>query len=158
MRRRLARLADSADRSSQELKDDALAFFESCLHLKDWIKSDDTMPKRARRAAERYVWRDPNLSRCRHVAIASKHARVRDYPRPDDPGLRPTRTTETRPAHAVYGDDDDENWLPPHMLIDVVVPGIALETDDGEVEDAVAFAVRCVQSWDRFIEKHGPRR
>ena len=60
----------------ERMMDEALAFFESCLHLRDWVSNDETVPEAVRDDVVRFVKEDDALSLCRDIAIGSKHLSV----------------------------------------------------------------------------------
>ena len=156
VRRRLARFSevDAEVSTAVSLIDDALAFFESCLHLRDWIANDKELPPTIRRAVRCYVKTSSVLRVCHDIAIGAKHLTVeRPLAKEENPHLRSIRTLEQRPADLVY--EEEDNFLPPGHLVHVVSVRLMLEMDTGEAEDAVAFATRCVKEWDSFFELHG---
>ena len=154
MKRRYQRVTERAiDRSEQVFIDDLQAFFESCLHLRDWIAKDPELPEPVRTAATGYVRHNEALRLCRHIAVASKHLRVDRYPHPQQPKLRPKHKVERLPADMVYTEEED--FLPPGTVVEVYLPHALVETDDGEVRDALAFAGDCLAAWDEFFEEHG---
>jgi len=157
MKRRHDRFSErSADRSAQSLMDDAQAFFECCLHLRDWIENDEELPQRVRDAARPYVKGNRVLSLCHDIAIAAKHLIVdRPLAKDENPRLRPEHTMEQLPAESVYGDDDDDNFLPPGTLVQVISVRLMLDTDGGETVDALMFATECLEAWASFFELHG---
>ncbi len=155
LKRRHARFAElRAERSEESLTDDALAFFESCLHLRDWIENDEELPHAVCRAARPYVKASSVLRLCHDLAIGAKHLTVdRPLAKDEKPRLRPKRTMEQRPADLAY-DDDDDIFLPPGTLVQTISVRLMLETDDGESVDALAFAAGCVNEWDIFLRRH----
>jgi hypothetical protein len=160
MKRRFARFSERGtdsltDLSAQSLTDDALAFFESCLHLRDWIANDDELPQAVRNDAYPYVKASRILCLCHDIAVGAKHLTVkRPLAKDEKPRLRPKRTMEQRPACLVYGDDDDNFLLPGH-LVQTISVRLMLETDADEAADALVFAAGCVKEWDLFFDKHG---
>src|SRR5436309_11990489 len=100
MKRRYARFSKlRAEPSEESLTDDAQAFFECCLHLRDWIENDEELPQRVRDAARPYVKGNRVLSLCHDIAIAAKHLTVdRPLAKDENPRLRSERTMEQLPA------------------------------------------------------------
>jgi hypothetical protein len=144
-----------AELSGQSLTDDGLAFFESCLHLRDWIKNDEELPQTVRRAAFPYVEESRVLSLCHDIAIGAKHLIVtRPLARGENPRLSPIRTIEQRPAETFYGDSDDDVFLPPGTPVHVHGVRLVLETSGGEI-GALLFAGDCIKEWDGFFKLHG---
>jgi hypothetical protein len=144
--------------SGQSLTDYGLAFFQSCLHLRDWIENDEELPQAVRQAARPFVKASRILSLCHDIAIGAKHLTVTRPLAPNArPRLRPIRTVEQLPAEMFYGDDDDDNayqFLPPGTPVHTVSVRLAMETDGGEAVDALAFAGDCIREWDNFFELH----
>jgi hypothetical protein len=159
MKRRQARLSEVRrdDVSDQSLLDDALAFFESCLHLRDWIENDEELPEAVRRAARPYVKQSDALALCHDIAIGAKHLTV-DRPLAKDakPQLDPKRIVEERAAMSLQDEDDDDNpynYLPPLHPVSVISVRLMVKTDNSEPMDAVAFAIDCVREWDVFLKR-----
>jgi hypothetical protein len=148
-----------AELSGQSLTDDALAFFQSCLHLRDWIENDEEVPQTVRDGARPHVKASRDLGLCHDIAIGAKHLTVERPLAPvENPRLKPIRTTEQRPAEAFYGDDDDDNFLnflPPGTPVHVTSVRLVMETDSGETVDALGFAGDCIKEWDAFFKLHG---
>jgi hypothetical protein len=140
--------------SGQSLKDDGLVFFLFCLHLRDWIVNDDELPQTVRDAAFPYVKASRVLSLCHDIAIGAKHLTVRSPLAPgENSRLNPIRTIEPRSAEMFYGDDDDDNSLPPGTPVHVLGFRLELETDGGVV-GALLFASDCLKEWDDFFKLH----
>ena len=146
----------SPELSGQSLADDGLTFFQSCLHLRDWIKNDEELPQTVREAAFPCVGGSRVLSLCHDIAIGAKHLTVNRPLAPgENPRLSPIRTMEQRSAEMFCGDDNDDNFLPPGTPVHVVAVRLMMETDGGEAVDALAFAGDCIREWDTFFELHG---
>jgi hypothetical protein len=144
-----------AELSGQSLKDDGLAFFQSCLHLRDWIENDEELPEPVRKAARPYVKASRVLSLCHDIAIGAKHLTVdRPLAPGENPRLSPIRTIERRSTEMFYGDRDDDNLLPPGTPVYFNSVRLVLETDSGEV-GALLFASDCIKEWDDFFKLHG---
>jgi hypothetical protein len=90
---------------------------------------------------------------CHDIAIAAKHLIVTRPKTTENPRLHAERTTEQLPADLVYGDDD--NFLPPGTLVQVMSVRLMLDTDGGEMVDALMFATECLEAWASFFEGHG---
>jgi hypothetical protein len=139
----------------QSLMDDGLAFFQSCLHLRDWIENDEKLPQTVREAARPYVKASRVLSLCHDIAIGAKHLTViRPLAPGENPRLNPIGTIEPRSAEIVYGEDDDDNFLPPGTPVQVTSVRLVLETNSGET-GALLFASDCIKEWDAFFKLHG---
>ncbi len=64
------------NKSSDYLKDEVLAFFINCFHLKDWIRNDDSIPQKVRNQVENFVKASPELTLCRELCHSTKHLKL----------------------------------------------------------------------------------
>jgi hypothetical protein len=143
----------SLDRSVAEMTDEVFAFFESCLHLREWIRYDNSLPESVRLAAREYVKTNRALALCRYIAVGSKHLTVERPVSDEKATIKTRRATETRPYYPGDDDDDDGFALPPGTPIHTVVVRFHVETDAGQM-DAFELATACVAAWDEFLAAH----
>jgi hypothetical protein len=72
VRRYLDRI-ENQSRDSTEYDDDLWSFFQSCWHLKDWVKNDPEVPDELRRSIEDIVQGYSNIIVCADLANRTKH-------------------------------------------------------------------------------------
>ena len=140
-------------RSVEHQRDDLLAFFVFCFHMRDWIWYDQDVPQPVRDAARKYVEDNPALARCYHLAVGAKHLIVK-YPIGDKKASIETRQAIVVTHSEGLDHEEDGLLLPPGIPIHTVTERFHVETDAG-TEDAFAFATKCVEAWDEFFKAHG---
>jgi hypothetical protein len=138
--------------SDESLIDDALAFFESCLHLRDWIAHDETLPRHIGEAAFSHVKSSRALRLCHDVAIGSKHLNItRPLAKDENPRLHRELAVDELPYSLVSGDDA----IPDGYTVQFISVNVVLATDGAETVDALVFARECLAEWDAFFKLHG---
>jgi hypothetical protein len=139
-------------RSVSHQRDDVFAFFESCLHVFEWIKYDEDVPQSVREAAWDHVQNDRTLKLCRYLAIGSKHLIVKNPVGDEKARIETRRAFDIVLSEGLS--EGDERLLPPGVSIHNVTVRFYVETDSGQ-EDAFAFATMCVAAWAEFFKTHG---
>jgi hypothetical protein len=61
------------DVASDNYIDDIYAFFQSCYHLKDWIKNDSDVSQSIKDRVEHYITSKRSLSLCGDLCNSTKH-------------------------------------------------------------------------------------
>jgi hypothetical protein len=64
------------NRPNEELLDDVHAFFQSCYHLKDWLKNDASYAKHTGQEIEDFVSNTPEIALCADICNALKHLQL----------------------------------------------------------------------------------
>lgn len=126
------------DVSSDNYVDEIYAFFQNCYHLKDWIKNDASLPDAIRRGVEGFINSEQSLRLCADVCNGLKHLE-----------LNPERVR----SH------ENPKFGKKHFNVGLgVLPTISVKceiaTDTGRI-DAFHLATEALESWKKFITKHG---
>jgi|SRR5262245_2086512 len=139
MKRWSARLTDNSFEPRDV--DDFYAFFSCCFHLKDWLKADPAVDPALGAEAERYVQNHVVALRlCADLANGSKHFIIDKYVR---------HSADARVERLIADSDLPVDDLPPDAndMIIVFANGVAWP--------AFWVAKRCVEAWERFLQKKG---
>ena len=120
-------------RGFEHKKDDILAFFMNCFHLKDWIKKDTDVPDKD---VEKFVNENYCLKYCCDIANGSKHLSL-------DKKSRITNESETLSV-AVSIDKEKQQAIP--ILI--------IRDSRGNIKDTFEIATEAVQTWKEFFQKY----
>ncbi len=114
---------------------DVFTFFVSCHHLVDWIESDETVPRRTRKRADRLVCKSGDLSICADLANRTKHC-----------SLTGTQTgdTSTGPSGNAA-----------NVMIGRGASHAFRVSSAGVERDARELARSCVAEWTRFLTARG---
>lgn len=135
----------SVDVEPGESPDDALdtlhAFFESALHLRDWIANDPDLPTTVTDSVRTFVHDNEALAICHDIAIGAKHLRV------DRPHTNEGPYLDSREMTIILFPSEDGDGLPNTT----VRFGVML---DGRMVDAIEFASECVSAWNSFLLEH----
>jgi hypothetical protein len=124
----------SHDSSSDNYRDEVYAFFESCYHLKDWIKNDTAISPGVVQSVEGHVSSSRSLRLCADICNSLKHLQL----------TRP-RSHENPVFGAKSVALDLGNSTAPSISIKYEV-----ETTNGP-EDAFQLATDCVLAWGGFL-------
>lgn len=118
--------------------DEVYAFFLNCYHLKDWIKSDSSVPPLVQEAVEQHVNSSRPLRLCADICNSLKHLRV----------LRPPRSGE------------DPRFRGKHFRVNITTGAsvsisakYVIDTSNG-TEDAFQLADACVRDWETFLRSN----
>jgi hypothetical protein len=120
------------DMESENYRDEMVAFFQNCYHIKDWLinASSGQFPKEK---VEAFIDENPELQLCADLCNASKHFKL-DRP-------RSTQEPKTGPQKI-------------HLLLGSSQPQISvrytIETISGP-KDAFMLAGKCLELWRSFI-------
>jgi hypothetical protein len=127
------------DRPSLAYEDEMFAFFESCFHLKDWLKNDPSGPLYRDPIVEEFVNGSEPLRWCADIANGSKHLVADRRPRLD--------------AHTGLGRRliklEMGNAIPTSISAEYLIAG------GGETQDAWQLANACVAAWRKFLLDQG---
>lgn len=119
-----------------DLKDYFIAFFQTCYHLKDYIKNDPSAGI-ADRDVETFVDTTDCMGICADICNASKHLRLSGQGRSGEhPEMR-------EGAHVTVDAGAAESWAT-----------YKIETDTGE-KDAYKVAKDCRDAWVSFMKSSG---
>jgi hypothetical protein len=123
------------DTETDHYEDEAYAFFDSCFHLKDWLKNDPAHPLPEDVDIESVVQASEPLRWCADIANASKHLFAGRYARVDP---------KAEIAHRHY-DLSLGNTSPTTVSARFVIRAA------GDERDALELARECVQAWQDFL-------
>lgn len=140
---RLQEIANGVEhvRSSLTYKDDMLAFFQNCYHLKDWIRNDSALDPFTRCAVECHVNANRELRLCADIANGTKHLVLTRRRSGESPQLGATR------YHLVTG--DGLGAAPTTLSAD---SDVDTETDRSTV---IQLATKCMEQWDAYLRERG---
>ena len=118
-------------------KDDAIAFFQACYHLKDWLKRDPASRDKAS-DVEDYVANTTCLQLAADVSNRSKHGLADRHTRVDENAqLRAHRLV-------VHGADGQFEMSGSEKIL-----------VKGEFMPAIEVAEDCFESWTVYLKEHG---
>ena len=122
--------------------DDVHAFFETCWHLKDWIRNDDALPQSTRDVIVREAEKTESLNFCADLANRSKHFKLKH----ERKGATLLHIESVSTANAKTGEVQSR-----------VPVGFAIASKHGTPKPytVVGFARRAVQDWTALLRKHG---
>ena len=120
-----------------EERDDVLAFFQNCYHLKDWIKNDDNSGISST-DVEGFVGESEFLKVCGDLCNGDKHLKI----------TNPKVDRNTNITRHVY--------LPPggHINDPIVKREFIIESGDNKYE-ALYLANKCMKEWKKFFNDKG---
>jgi hypothetical protein len=122
----------------EEKRDDFLAFFLNCYHVKDWIRNDTNGHKALKDAVEEYLKQTVALQITRELCHGAKHLRH------DQHGSRESLGTHWRGRSVISHS--------PHNS-DIVTITLKFHLDaQGGFRDAFEVAEASVTAWERFFE------
>lgn len=119
-------------------RDDMLAFFMNCYHLKDWIKNDASVPN-LNKLVEVYINKSQVLSLCADLCNGIKHL-VLDHSRS---GSNPQISSKN--YHRI------ELGVP-----DAKIGASILIISGDKKYDAFELAGGCIDEWELFLIKNDP--
>ena len=130
--RRMLRWRERVAEASQGDDVDAVydftyAFFQSCYHLRDWLRADDTISKSE---LDALFASSVELRLCRDICNATKHLRY------DKPSIDP------RPRIGREWDPWSKTWHGWYLYSDARRP-------------IAELAHSCIATWDAFLNKNG---
>jgi hypothetical protein len=123
-------------------RDDVVAFFINCHHLKDWVKNDPFALEHGsltRTGVEDFVNASAELRICGDVCNGSKHFLL-------DPNRSSTQDASTsiaKTAHSLYLGA----YTPVYAAYFEVV-------SSGKSRDAFELATSCLAQWDQYLQEH----
>jgi hypothetical protein len=133
----------TAGRNTDHFLDEVLAFFQSCFHLKDWLRNDPQSGVGVKEV-ERYVASDQSLSLCGDVANGSKHLLL-TTPRVGGGARVSAQHVDINVTDGVMGTADRGTSFRAAYVI-----------SDGQREfDALKVARDAMQAWDAFFSNKG---
>jgi len=119
-------------RGFENKKDDILAFFMNCFHLKDWIRYDTDIPYQE---VENFVNENDCLKYCADIANGSKHLSL----------SRRRKTSESDILRtAVIIDKEKQQAIPLLIIWD----------SQGNIKDTFEIATEAVEKWREFFRKY----
>lgn len=145
MKRYLARFKQINDGKTHDLtsphyEDDVYAFFQTCYHLKDWIKADPTCLNWG--CVENLINTNTDLAICADLANALKHlSRTRK--------MRSTANPSFAGSHVHLNITDG---IDTHEGVYIAID-YKISTASGDI-DAFELAERCVAIWENFINSN----
>jgi hypothetical protein len=119
----------------EEVQDNALAFFQNCHHITDWMRFDPAVTDAQRELVESEVAHSHVLKICRDVACAAKHLKLD----------RPKSGTGASAAHLIvniYEREGDE-------VMDEA--DLALEDGHGNTISGLDLGRQCILEWERIL-------
>ena len=122
---------------SPNYEDEMYAFFESCHHLKDWLKNDPAEPVAEGSDVEAFVGGSEPLRWCADIANGSKHLAATIRPRVD-----PNVGVGRRDYAVALGG-------PTMISARYSIVGA------GKSRDAMELADDCLAEWKQFLEHRG---
>ncbi len=136
--------ADGAS-SSEDLHDEVYAFFQSCYHLKDWLKNDPASAAQGS-GIEAFINANTDLCICADLCNGTKHLLLTTLRGGGAHFGVKSVLLELHDSLSPSGSGDD----PPRLSIryEVITPTGAL--------DAFALATRCLSAWeDLYLREFG---
>jgi hypothetical protein len=128
--------------SPNEALDTLHAFFESALHLRDWIANDPDVLAAVREGVRAFVRTNEVLAICHDLAIGAKHLVV-DRPHTDEgPHLDSREVT-------IYQFPSEDGEALGNTTVQF---GVMLNR---RMVYALEFASECVSAWDSYLLEHG---
>jgi hypothetical protein len=118
---------------SPEWKDAVYTFFQTCYHLKDWIKNDPNAP--GQKDVEYFVSSSSSLSICADICNGSKHLKLTRSRSGGNP--------KVRGYEATFQPIDIEERRKCYTKIKIEI--------DGQSFDAFDLAQKCMDKWDAFL-------
>lgn len=118
--------------------DVVLSFFQSCYHLKDWIKHDSACATWSK--VEKFIDQNDDLKICADICNKAKHLKLTKKPRSAE---NPSLDVNDSVVKLVIKD----GAVPERIDISVKYN---VSTDSGD-KDAFELAERCVLAWQSFI-------
>ncbi len=124
--------------NSENYVDEIYAFFQSCYHLKDWLRNDDSLTSAVQGAVEGYINQQRSLKLCADICNSSKHLQLNRPRSNENPAFGRKDYSLTLTANVDEAEISLKLWI---------------NTDSG-AEDAFSLATECVQEWDAFLKTH----
>lgn len=113
--------------------DDMLAFFQNCLHLRDWLEEDKFISKNISMEPKVYLNSTGCLAICRDLANGTKHMKLR--PNSIKSGSEPKRGP--RRMEATMGSQ-------------IISLSTTIE-HNGKMIDAFTLATECMAAWKKYL-------
>ena len=135
--RALEKIGDNRNRDLAEYEDDVWYFFQTCWHLKDWIKNDPQVPQRHRDSVESEVGRSEPLRICADLANRSKHYKLTAKRLDANISKRNLNILVGPPGRGAHEYD------------------LIIRLDDGRELDAITVAKDAVSEWCRILKGYG---
>lgn len=128
---------EDQDRDSTAYDDDLWSFFQSCYHLKDWIKNDPYVAGEIQRTVEGFVNGNEDLRICADLANRSKHLDL-------DKNIREDAKVTSRNVKILVptaGSDSVGTSTCEHIIT----------LGDGRTRIALDVARKAVEAWKGFL-------
>ena len=140
VQRALSKLEQGGNVYDIHVVDDA--FFESCWHLKDWIRNDCTLSQSTRHAIVQEAEKTESLNFCADLANRSKHFKLKH----ERKGATLLHIESVSTVNAKTGEVQSR-----------VPIGFAIASKRGTPTPytVIGFAIRAVQDWTALLRKHG---
>jgi len=160
MLRALSRVEQRNDDIVEEL--DALySFFQSCWHLKDWLKNDDTLAQTTRDVIVSEAEKAESLNYCADLANGSKHLKL-DHARKgatlwrfDGTQKDSDRSAMTITRHSANADVLAEKHSSSGEATTTTMHYVVASTQGTPFGSPVGLARRAVQDWKDLLKRHG---
>jgi hypothetical protein len=122
--------------------DEIYSFVQNAWHLKDWIRNDDSLPRRVSSSVVRAAETIDSLQFCADLANGSKHLK-----------LQPSRQ---RKGAGLWHIDSIATLDSNKEVISEVPIGYIIVSERGSPtpSDVLGFAVRVVQDWITLLRQH----
>lgn len=139
------------DRGTLEYSDDIWSFFQSCWHLKDWIKNDPMLPNTIRDSIEKETEQFESLLICADLSNRSKHSELNRHIRKDAKITGIDVTVHAAPF-IIYLNREPDNLQPQET--GYVEHPFYIQTSDGKKMDGLSVAIQAVDDWKKILQKY----
>jgi hypothetical protein len=122
------------DFNEHAFQDDMWSLFQSCWHIKDWVRHDPVVQPSVKNAIKRQAERNPLLLMCHDICNGTKHLKLTT---PRGGGARFESTEATHESGFLVGVDC---WV-----------------DDGAGKrlSGKELARKCIAEWEQILQGHG---
>jgi hypothetical protein len=146
-RRWLAKIEKNTERAEEDYQDETWAFFQSCWHLKDWVKNDCSLPKDIREIVTDAAHASTLIQACQKLANGTKHLILTKQVM-SNPKLKGKRSgSGVVAAHSHIG----TNITPGSATVISVV----IDMGGGKTRDGLELARELVTEWERILTVAG---
>ena len=116
------------------------AFFQNCYHLKDWVKSDSSIPKELREGVEQAINDNDSMVVCDCLANGTKHKIIEMHRR-----RKRIKSIVFRPTIAITAVMDHPEKSKGRYVWNLIV-------NDQEEIGGIDLARRCVGFWEAYLK------
>lgn len=150
-------------------KDNLLAFFMNCWHLKDWLETELTT---LIKEIEVDIYRSNNLKLCQSIANASKHLNIKNKnilpvriyqelnipPKDNIPCTKESKLLIRQDTKGGYNEECVEGNLMVELLDhdspEIKHHSFTIADDNGLWIDALELADNCITDWENIFVKY----